>query len=341
MFWVCAVDRHGNFWVKSSTSRASASSVTKSKSGPTWAWSGFNSRPQSGQEPTPKETGLEQYLQVIPLQIQGIGPGMSDEATQEVPDTGWTVGSFAVENGNIGFDSVSGIDPDTAFEVSDDSPALAELPGDDAIAFVRLAGVGQGLQAMAEMFAPDIDNELEAATGLTVEQILSLFEVDAGLAVWPSSESEIPVGAAFVGVGSDAAPVVDRLNQFILESGGVNATEVEGGYWYESLVAFGSRGPLTLISSDRSLLQASPAVSVADSELLARARDLIGSGFVLAFGVDIDGILRLVDGFVDDDEILEAIACNPLGFVAGGSRTDGDLSRTVSIIEIEAPATCG
>lgn len=273
--------------------------------------------------------------------LLGFGPGMNDGATQEAPNTGWTVGSFAVEGGNIRFDSVSGIDPDTAAEVSDNSPALAELPGDDAIFFVRLAGIGQGLQAMAEMLGPDIDSELEAATGLTMEQILGLFEVDAGLAVWPSSEPEIPVGAAFVGVGSaDAAPVVDRLNQVILESG-VSATEVPGGFLYENLVTFGSRGPLTLISSDRSLLQASPDLSITESELYVRARDLIGSGFVPSFGADIDGILRLVDGFVDDPEILEAFACNPMRFVAGGSRTDGDLSRTVSIIEIEAPTTCG
>lgn len=274
--------------------------------------------------------------------LLGFGPGMDDGTTQEAPNTGWTVGSFAVEDGNIRFDSVSGIDPNTAAEVSDDSPALSELPGDDAILFVRLAGIGQGLQDMAEMLGPDIDNELEAATGLSVEQILSLFEIDAGLAVWPSSEPEIPVGAALVGVGTaDAAPVVDRLNQAIMESGGVNATEVDGGYWYESLVAFGSRGPFTLISSDRSLLQASPAMSVAESEMYARARDLIGSGFVPSFGADIDGILRLVDGFVDDPEILEVFACNPMRFIAGGSRVDGDLSRTVSIVEVEAPTTCG
>jgi len=274
--------------------------------------------------------------------LLGFGSGMDGGTAREAPDTGWTVGSFAVEDGNIRIDGVSGIDPDAAIEVSDVSPALAELPGDDAIFFVRLAGIGHGLQAMAEMLGPDIDNELESATGLTVEQILGLFAVDAGLAVWPSSEPEIPVGAAFVGVGTaDAAPVVDSLNQVILESGGVNAAEVDGGYWYESLVAFGSRGPLTLISSDRSLLQTSPELSITESELYARARDLIGSGFVPAFGADIDGILRLVDGFVDDDEILEAFACNPMRFVAGGSRTDGDLSRTVSIIEVEAPTTCG
>lgn len=273
--------------------------------------------------------------------LLGFGPGMAGEP-QDVPDTGWTVGSFAVEDGNIRFDSVSGIDPDAAYELSDDSPALSELPGDDAIVFVRLAGIGEGLQAIAEMLGPDVDSELEASTGLTVEQVLGLFEVDAGLSVWPSSEPEIPVGAAFVGAGTaDAAPVVDRLNQVIMESGGVNAAEVDSGYWYESLVAFGSRGPLTLISSDRSLLGSSPAVSITDSQLYARARDLIGSGFVPSFGADIDGILRLVDGFIDDDEILEAIACNPLRFIAGGSRTDGDLSRNVSIIEVEAPATCG
>ncbi len=274
--------------------------------------------------------------------LLGFAPGIDDGTTQEAPNTGWSVGSFAVDNGNIRFDSISGIDPVAAFELSEDSPALDELPGDDAIVFVRLAGIGQGLQAIAEVLGPDVDAELESATGLTMEQVLGLVEVDAGVAVWPSSEPEIPVGAGFVGVGTgDAGAIVDQLNQVILESGGVSATEVPGGYLYEDLVTFGARGQFTLISSDRSLLQASPEISVTESELYARARDLIGSGYIPAFGADIDAILRLVDGFVDDPEILEAFACNPMRFVAGGSRTDGDLSRTVSIIEIEAPATCG
>jgi hypothetical protein len=272
----------------------------------------------------------------------GYGPGFGDAGPTDLPDTGWAVGSFSVENGNIRVDGVSGIDPDLAFEVSSDSPALDELPGDDAIFFARLAGIGQGMEAMAEMFGPEIDAELESATGLTMGQILRLLEVDAGLAVWPSSEPEIPVGAGFVGVGADdAAPVVDRLNQLILESGGVVATEVPGGYLYENLVVFGSRGPLTLISSDRTLLQASPAVSLTESALYTRARDLIGSGFVPSFGADIDGILRLVDGFVNDPQMLAGFACNPVRFIAGGSRIDGDVARSVAVIEVEPPATCG
>lgn len=273
----------------------------------------------------------------------GYGPGTFGGAGQlDVPDTGWTVGSFSVDSGNIRFDSVSGLDPDSAFELGADSPALDELPGEDAIAFVRLAGIGQGLQTLAEIYGPGVSNEIESMTGVTLEAILGLLEVDAALAVWPSSEPEIPVGAAFVGVGEgNAAPVVDRLNEFISEEGGVNATEVAGGYWYESVVAFGARGPFTLISSDRSLLEASPETSVSEGALYARTRDLIGSAHIPAFGADLDAILGLVDGFVDDPQILEAFACNPMRFIASGSRTDGDLSRTVSIIEIEAPATCG
>jgi hypothetical protein len=75
--------------------------------------------------------------------------------------------------------------------------------------------------------------------------------------------------------------------------------------------------------------------------LYTRARDLIGSGFVPSFGADIDGILRLVDGFVNDPQMLEGFACNPVRFIAGGSRVDGDLTRSVAVIEVEAPATCG
>jgi hypothetical protein len=273
----------------------------------------------------------------------GFGPGAFDNSgPADLSATGWTVGSFAVENGNIRFDSVTGMNPDVAVEISADSPALDELPGEDVIAFARLAGIGRGLQVLADMYGPEVGSEIEMMTGVTLDEILGLLEVDAALAVWPSSEPEIPVGAAFVGVGSgDAAPVVDKLNDVILQSGGVNATEVSGGYWYESLVAFGSRGPLTLISSDRSLLEASPEESVSESALYARTRDLIGSGYIPGFGVDVDAILGLIDGFVDEAQILEAFDCNPIRFIASGSRTDGDLSRTVSIVEIEAPASCG
>jgi hypothetical protein len=275
--------------------------------------------------------------------LLGFGPGAFDETSQPDPSaTGWTVGSFSVENGNIRIDSVSGLDPEAALELSSDSPALDELPGEDAIVFVRLAGIGEGLQTLAEMYGPGVSKDIELLTGVTLDEIFGLLEVDTAIAIWPSSEPEIPVGAAFVGVGSgDAGPVVDQLNQVILQSGGVNATEVAGGYWYESLVAFGSRGPLTLISTDRSLLEASPGESVSESALYARTRDLIGSAYIPTVGADLDAILGLVDGFVDDPQILEAFACNPVRFIASGSQTDGDLSRTVSIIEIEAPATCG
>jgi hypothetical protein len=275
--------------------------------------------------------------------LLGFGSGMFDETLQ--PDnstTGWTVGSFGVENGNIRFDSVSGVDPDASFEVTADSPALEELPGEDAIVFVRLAGIGQGLQALAEIYGPEVMDDFEMMTGVSMEALLRLLEVDAALAVWPSSEPEIPVGAAFVGVGNgDAAPTVDLLNRLISEDGGVTATEVAGGYLYENFVAFGARGPLTLVSTDRSLLEAPPTGSVLESALYGRARDLIGSGYIPGFGADIDAILGLVDGFVDDPQMLEAFACNPVRFIAGGSRIDGDLSRTVSIVEIEAPASCG
>jgi hypothetical protein len=275
--------------------------------------------------------------------LLGFGPGAFDETPQpDTSATGWTVGSFSVENGNIRIDSVSGLDPEAALELSSDSPALDELPGEDAIVFVRLAGIGEGLQTLAEMYGPGVSKDIELLTGVTLDEILGLLEVDTAIAIWPSSEPEIPVGAAFVGVGSgDAGPVVDQLNQVILQSGGGNATEVAGGYWYESLVAFGSRGPLTLISTDRSLLEASPGESVSESALYARTRDLIGSAYIPTVGADLDAILGLVDGFVDDPQILEAFACNPVRFIASGSQTDGDLSRTVSIIEIEAPATCG
>jgi hypothetical protein len=39
--------------------------------------------------------------------------------------------------------------------------------------------------------------------------------------------------------------------------------------------------------------------------------------------------------------MLEGFACNPVRFIAGGSRVDGDLTRSVAVIEVEAPATCG
>ncbi|HUF94963.1 MAG TPA: hypothetical protein VMO52_02670, partial [Acidimicrobiia bacterium] len=163
--------------------------------------------------------------------LLGFGPGAFDETSQpDTSATGWSVGSFSVENGNIRIDSVSGLDPEAAFELSSDSPAIDELPGEDAIVFVRLAGIGQGLQTLAEMYGPGVSKDIELLTGVTLDEILGLLGVDTAIAISPSSEPEIPVGAAFVGVGSgDAGPVVDQLNQVILQSGGVNATEVAGG----------------------------------------------------------------------------------------------------------------
>lgn len=254
---------------------------------------------------------------------------------------GWMVGSISVDDGNLRFDSATGIDPDSGFVMSKDSPALAEIPA-DSIVFARLNGIADGLRTLAYTLGPEVNEEVEAMTGVTFDSILALFEVDAALAIWPSSEPEIPVGAAFVGVGgSDASPVVDQINELLFAEGGLNATTVPGGYWYENLVAFGARGPFTLVTTDRSLLAGSPAESLTSGSVYQRALDLIGSGYIPVFGADVDGVVDLVDGFINESEVLDALACNPVRFAAAGYQSDGEVARVVAVIEVAAPDGCG
>lgn len=253
---------------------------------------------------------------------------------------GWIVGSFAVDEGNIRFDSVTGLDPESGLALPEESPAFDALPA-ESILFARMYGLTDRLASLRYAMGPDVDDEVEAITGVTLDDILGLFEVDAALGVWPSSEPEIPVGAAFVGVGgADASSVVDRLNQTLVNGGGLNATTIPGGYWYDNLVAFGSRGPLTLVTTDRALLANPPAQSLASGAAYGRTVELIGSGFQPVFGADVDGVVDLVDGFIDDPEVLDALACNPVRFIATGYSADGDLARVIAVIEIFKPDGC-
>lgn len=266
----------------------------------------------------------------------GVAPLPADS-----PSLGWMVGAISVEDGNVRFDSVTGIDPDSSFVMSEDSPALAEMPA-ESIVFARLNGVADGLGTLAYSLGPEVDDEVEAMTGVTLDSILALFEVDAALAIWPSSEPEIPVGAAVVGVGGgDASPVVTQINELLFSEGGLNATSVPGGYWYENLVAFGARGPFMLITTDRSLLAGSPAAPLTSGSVYQKALDLIGSGYVPVFGADVDGVVDLIDGFINESEVLDGLACNPVRFIAAGYQSDGEVARVVAVIEIEAPDGCG
>lgn len=254
---------------------------------------------------------------------------------------GWMVGSISVDSGNLRFDSATGIDPDSGFVMSEDSPAFAEMPA-DSIVFARLNGIADGLRTLVYSVGPDVDDEVEAITGITLDSILALFEVDAALAIWPSSEPEIPVGAAFVGVGGrDASPIVNQINELLFAEGGLNATTIPGGYWYENLVAFGARGPYTLVTTDRSLLAGTPAASLTSGSVYQEALDLIGSGYIPVFGADVDGVVDLIDGFINESEVLDALACNPVRFIAAGYQSDGKVARVVAVIEVEAPTGCG
>lgn len=262
--------------------------------------------------------------------------GAAPVAGQSDADSGWFAGSVTVASGNIRFDSVSAADPD--FELSEDSPALAELPGEDIVLFARLAGIVPGLEALADSFGAGDGVTFGSELGL--DDILGLIKVDAALAVWPSSEPEIPVGAGFVGVGEgDAGSVVSSLQSMLFESG-APVTEVPGGFVFQNLVAFGTRGPLTIVATDRALLSGSPDQNVTTSATYEKVGDLLGGGFIPTFGADVDAVLGLIDGFVDDPEVLEYFACNPVRFIAAGTRTENGLSTTASIIEIEAPEAC-
>ncbi len=277
---------------------------------------------------------------VAATQGLAFNPGSSAPEMPELPDTGWIVGSFGIDGGNIRFEGVTGVDPNNPAASSEESAALGELPA-DVVLFTRLNGISYGISSLVDLYGADLGGEVESATGVSLEAILGLFESDAAFAVWPSSQPEIPVGAAFVGVGEqDAAPVVDQLNQSLIQASGWNATMISGGYWYEDLVAFGARGPLTIVTTDRGLLAESPSENLLASEIYKRAADLLGGEFAPIFAADIDGVVDLIDGFIDDDAVQGAFACNPVRFISGGFKVDGDLWTTVAVIEIEAPAGC-
>jgi len=246
--------------------------------------------------------------------------------------TGWVAGSFGISDGNIRMDFAATVTDEFPRRSAD--PAIEEALPADTIAFLRVGSVIDQFGAFGES---GVFDGMEEAYGVSLEDLLSLFSVDGAVAVWPSSQPEIPINAALVAL-SDAnrAAMVDA----IAELGSTlawNVTETDWGYDIEGLVGLGTRDALTFLTTDRSLIESAPESSFASSDLHRRATSLVDGD--LQAVIDTPALIDLIDGLVgmEDPEAAQTLACLPIGVIASGVDMSSHDVRGTTVIEITEP----
>ncbi|HJR92388.1 MAG TPA: hypothetical protein VJ938_08105, partial [Acidimicrobiia bacterium] len=237
--------------------------------------------------------------------------------------TGWTSGAVTTDRRGLRVDYVTALGETPAPSFSDG--LTAAVPA-DTVAFLRLGTVIDQVETMLEVF-PASDS-LEEEIGVSLDEVLAVFSVDGGLAIWPSTDPELPVNGALVGVSDEPqGGFVDRLAD-LAGTMGVTLTPVDGGYSFDGLVTLGTRDTLTLLTTDRDLIAANPEEAFPDGALYGRATELVDGDIVLA--LDLPAVIDLVDGLVgtEDPEAAELLRCLPLGVAAGGVDVSGELMKT-------------
>ena len=245
---------------------------------------------------------------------------------------GWTTGAVTTDARGVRVDYVTALNDSSAPSFSDD--LTAALPA-DTVAFFRIGSVIDQVESLADsdMFA-GMAGSMEEETGVSLDEILALFSEDGGVAIWPSTDPELPVNGALVGVAAiNQAPLVDRLAD-LAGTMGLVATPVDDGYSFSGLITLGTRENLTLLTTDRELIAEAPVEPFNEGSLFGRAADLVDGDLV--FAIDLEAVIDLVDGFVgvDDPEAAEMLRCLPLGVAAGGVSVSGETIKTTTFLEI-------
>ena len=244
---------------------------------------------------------------------------------------GWTTGAVTVTDQGLRFD-VTAAD-DGANGVSFDDRVIDAMPA-DTVAFLRVGSLTSRLEALADNAGGSTLQGMESELGASLNDVFSLFSVDGGLAVWPSTDPELPVNAALVGVSDgDTSALVDKLAA-LAPMAGLDSHTTDGGYTLGGVATLGSRGPVTLLTTDPDLVAAPPAQSFADGDLYRRATGLVNGDLSLA--IDVPAVIDLVDGLVasDDPSAADALRCLPVGVLAAGTSTDGGILHTTGVLEI-------
>jgi hypothetical protein len=257
-------------------------------------------------------------------------PGGMGAITGDVT-AGWTTGAVSVTDQGLRFDATTA--DDAANPVTFDDRVIDAMPA-DTVAFLRFGSLADRLEAMANSAGGSMLQGMESDLGISLKDVFSLFSVDGGLAVWPSTDPELPVNGALVGVSdSDTAALVDKLAA-LAPMAGLDGQQTDGGYTLGGVATLGSRGPVTLLTTDPDLVPAPPAQSFADGDLYRRATGLVKGDLSLA--IDVPAVIDLVDGLVasDNPTAADALRCLPLGVLAAGTNTEGGIVHTTGVLEI-------
>lgn len=245
--------------------------------------------------------------------------------------TGWTAFRLGVDEGNLRMD-LAATTPEGIEMTGGDDTVLDAIPS-EAIAFLRVGSLFEQYRTLADS---EVTAGMEEMYGIGLDQIFSLFARDGAIAVWPSSDPELPVNAMLAALGDgDQSATIDALADLASDMQ-TPATETDWGYLFEGLIGLGARDDFAILSTQTDLIVDAPSESFAGSDLYRRASELVSGDVQLA--LDVPAVIDMVDGLVaasGDPETAEVLSCLPFGTAAAGMESSGADVRSTFVLEIE------
>ncbi len=240
------------------------------------------------------------------------------------------------------------------------SDLLGEMPA-DAWLTLAIADVGTSIDALFDTFArlpfpgasrESIDRGLREETGLGLDDILSWMG-DVAIFVQGTNFQEMGGGVTIETSDPDATRnVIDRLRA-LMQRAGTPTNDVERDGFTGFSVSQGFPAPIYALLADRLIITygdkatddaIAPDERLADDPTFRRAEEALGDGMRPALFVDVEGVMALVEfaqgfgGMQPDPTYNEDVKpwLDPLSYLIGGARTDGDRIVQAFFVGVDA-----
>jgi uncharacterized protein DUF3352 len=232
--------------------------------------------------------------------------------------------------------------------VAEGTDLTAGLPADSWLAMGQ-PDLGKTIDSYLELAAGAvggrdvIEQQLEAATGLDLQEDVISWMGDWGLFVRGTSVAELD-GALMIETSDEAASgrLIDAVARLTREGGELTVRPLElGGGEGVTMRGPGLQQPLHLFQRDGKVVVAygdaaardalDPAETLGDSASYAGAEGALGGDYDVSFYLAMGPILELVDSTpagADEDWQQARPYLEPLGALVGGAREDGDKLRS-------------
>jgi hypothetical protein len=231
--------------------------------------------------------------------IEARGNGLSDSTPNSLQSLDFVSASLSAENDGVRLHGATQGSGSSALGGGDYTSKLLDETPSDAFAFLTFRGGGELGSGLGSLSTP-----FESALGVSLQDVLALFENESGLYVRPGAV--IPEFAAILGP-SDTTKGMATLTKLATRAAVGSGATLSGGA--EKTLSFGSQfalhfgikdGKIVITNSAGGISQVgSPSQSLADSADFKEAKDAAGlpdsnGGF---FYFDLKNTIPLIEGF--------------------------------------------